>query len=279
MGVHFLTRHRNPLAYPAGIPPGFDPNHLASTGKFVFSAVAQGGNLVSPKDGKTGVLASTPVPAVYAINGPATVFDTSADYIEFSGMPQNSPTFSTIAGIIQFIGVPGAANQNIFYEDNTIANGVGVRLNTSAKWTFIMASVAAVASTFASAVAGVPYFYAISHANSSHVNFVVARLDSGQVYAETVSSASTALTSSVASCRIGNNNASAFSNAGISCKMFSRGYLSITELLAWAEDPWSFWYPNPGDNWYGASAAAPGGLFKITGNPRSLAGFGGGLAA
>ena len=59
-----LLPTRNPLAYPAGVAPGFDPTHVAAKNTLI-SGIAVGNTYVNLLTGKTPTISGTPVFNVY----------------------------------------------------------------------------------------------------------------------------------------------------------------------------------------------------------------------
>lgn len=276
MGVHFLTQYRNPLAFPAGYAPGFDPNHVAAE-RCILSAIVSNGGAKNILNGVVGTLVTSPTASVHGIMGPCN---------KFNNATTDAVTFAT--GTIANSNITLAA---IFTPTTLLSRGIlstgsgnGVHLRTNASnsnfgvryYGFVTLD-----SGF-TAAANTPYFYAFTASRDSGAwdhRHVICNLSSGKMYFTEIIGTAGAAATDGSSIMVGNADAASSSYDGrIACAMISKKYSSLQSLIAWAADPWSFWYPNPGDNWIAAQAAA-GGLFKITGNPRSLAGFGGGLAA
>ena len=115
-------------------------------------------------------------------------------------------------------------------------------------------------------VANVPYFAAVS-ANASTANYLLLRLDNGTLLTGT--SGGAASTAPNGTFVVGNDfSAGDGSTAFQTAAMASGVFLSMPALVAWAADPWSFWYP-PGDDGLVSligmvAAAAGGGGFPTT---------------
>ena len=280
MGVHFLTQYRNPLAYPAGIAPAFDPNHVGAAGGVCrFSAVPFWGNAVDILRGQPGV-PTLISPAVKNLLGPAidnSNAGSDAGTI-FAGHSTNNDTVATLAGFIYWTtnGSPAI----MFTSSSTALAGASLCTGAGAlpAQLFLQVNNGTIRIVMPSFtfVANRSYFVAISF-NAANVNFVTTDLVTGKIETGTAAFSGT-LTAPNGTYSIGGaaGLSARATNGFLGPIMFSTAFLSLPALRQWAADPWSFWFPNPGDNYFGISA---GGLFKITGNPMSLAGFGGGLAA
>lgn len=126
-----------------------------------------------------------------------------------------------------------------------------------------------------SLVAGNPYFVAVT-AGGSAAHFVVVNLRTGVVQVDISRAVTIAQIFtggfSVGATGDGASNNRPWSNGGIVAAMFSLKFMSVQELLAWADDPWSFWYQPAANYEYEIAAAA-----AAAGLPWKVAGIGGGL--
>jgi len=91
-----------------------------------------------------------------------------------------------------------------------------------------------------SMVTGAPYFIAVSWDDTIGVIFVVRRLDTGQLYYEVDADVTNITVTSDGNCIAETNGSNNLLVAGLA---FNTINLSLAELLNWAGDPWSFWYP------------------------------------
>lgn len=270
MGVHFLSRYRNPLAYPAGYKPGFDPSHPCAA-KTVLSTVHTGANQVNLLNGAVGTITGSLATNIDGRLGPSMDLATSStNYINFSGFGTAAVGACTMAFILKFSSAVGynyilgyGVNPGVhcFFDDKFHA-GFGFVVDANSTLTYEV---------------GVPYFVAFSWVAGSPVEFYVKNLQTGVLKTISASSA-VSQTPTSGNIYLGTSEWDhQVTKNFLAATMISRSYTPPSAMHQWCDDPWPFWYPNPGDNWIAAQAAS--GLFKITGNPRSLAGFGGGLAA
>jgi hypothetical protein len=119
-----------------------------------------------------------------------------------------------------------------------------------------------------------PYFVCFNFpANPSIGNFVWTNLTTGAVTYSVQSGSATTIGNFAGSCAVGADSATGTSDPphgpGIACAMMSTAKLSVSQLIAWAADPWSFWYPdNPQSDYVGVVAAA------VTPRLRTMMGIG-----
>jgi hypothetical protein len=252
-----LLPQRNPLAFPAGYAPGFDPSHVASSGiskastgnvaPVINSFIAQGGNAISiaglNTPGKAGAISGSIASALDASIGPCVNFATGANRIQFSTIIRTNYTL-TYAAIVKFNSL-GIGNY-LYYEDPN-ASGLVFRYNSSGGWYSYYFTGSSPAGGYLLSSSDVPYFIAFSSfydgANLS-ANFLTRRLDTGQISTGTQTPLATTTSASAQNITNVIGNASGASQG---CKTaavcLSNIYLSMQQLLSWAQDPWSFWYP------------------------------------
>lgn len=232
MARALLLKRPSPFAFPGG-NPGFDPNHVASS-NVRFSAVAAGASFRSLLNGAGGTPTGT-VAALDGAIGPCVTFrDSTSDAVNFSGTAQALPSSCTMAAIFNvaftnsFNGIVSTGNGSwclcqrgnfeIFNGNTEVSSGIGVGNG--------------------------PTLF-IGSANASTVNFLVKRLDTGTVI--TASIAGSAATGTEGNYSIGNfTGGNAFSGS-IATAMYAANFMSLPQMLQWAQDPWGFWYPRTFD--------------------------------
>ncbi len=224
------------LEFPAYRAPGFDPTHPASPGLF-YSGIAVSGSFVNLLTGAPASITGT-VSAIMTPQGPGARCVTT-----LSGLVAATPA-SVAASAITF----GA----IITLTASIATGVFLQINGGSSSYLYQASrvlfMAAGGSTFSSGVTlalNVPYFVAVSY-NGSTARWVVANLNTGQITQATTSATHTIGTLGGSTTFVSGGTSGAYFmdgqiNAGM-CAL--NNWLSAAQLLAWAADPWAFWYPD-----------------------------------
>ena len=88
-----------------------------------------------------------------------------------------------------------------------------------------------------------PYFIAISAVAGVGARLVAVNLHTGQVYSQVVASATGGPTATTTVASWGKGFLNNFNGVNVACTMFGSNALSMPQLLQWAQDPWSFWYP------------------------------------
>lgn len=282
-----LLKPYNPLVYPGNRRPGFDPNHVALSGLNAGAGMAAGhgfsgiaGNpgqvsFVNLLNGKPQSSTNgTPTAGVDGAIGPFVNFGPggASDSLYFSG--QNTAYNAAVGDNYVTIGlilVPTSVTGALIYFHNSSDNfGVWAGSTGGNVYTGLTAFGETPQSGITLSV-NVPYFIGYSSfiqgagGSTQLFNFVVKRLDTGAVQlAQATLAAAGSNPPRVSS---GTYVVGAFSSAGnagkakIAAAMWSPSFLSQAQLRAWADDPWSFWYPSVQRDllFRGLSTAAGGG--------------------
>jgi hypothetical protein len=252
MSVASRIVRRNPFAYPGGLP-GLDLTHPAAAGLsngLGFSAVwLANGTFVDLVAGLsfTAISSSLPTKSTLGALGPCGLVNATTQPVQTSGQSMLTPTALTMAAIVQFAGA-GDGNTNTVISTNNASghfNQFG-RAPSSSNFQYFYNN-AVIASNYVLST-GIPYFIATSVLSSSKVNHVATNLLTGQIFS-TATTTSTTLGASSASPRIGEDFGSGhYAAAYIAAAMMSVKFMPMPALLAWAADPWSFWYPQKVQN-------------------------------
>jgi len=257
-----LAYRRNQLAYPGGRNPGFDPAHIAAGGSTRWSAVATGNAFINLLNGKPTTVSGTEAANMTRI-GPAVSGSTTAAGNTIANPTTTTPAALTLAAII----IP------------TVSSGANYLVSTSSSGTYggntlelvalvlklYAANTTLVSSGLPALSLNVPYFVAVScNPTIGLANFIVANLATGQIHAASVAqttafSAYTAL-GVIGGTTLGNSRY----GSQVACAMVSEAYLSPGQLLAWAQNPWDFWYPPTVENLIFTSFKG-GSLSPVTG--------------
>lgn len=239
-----LLKRPNPLAYP-GTAPGFDPTHVAS--KLCRLSVAGVSNLLLGTPPST-LTASTKVDAIL---GPVTVY-TGTQVASYAGLTDSSSALTY--GMICLSNSPNnvaiaqtgggtASMVLIFVAGNVIKLGF---VNTGNTSTGLI-------------VPTNPFFVATS-TNGTTLNTVTVDLVTGAIQSSSVADGG----------NIGSGNGGNTYSLGsdwngasfvghIAAAMANVRYMPLAQLLQWAQDPWSFWYPQKFDLTQMLKAPAAGG--------------------
>ena len=229
-----LIPFRKPLAFPGG-RPGFDPTHIAAPGT-LLSAVISGKNAlnVSPTtfaSARVGTISGSPTFGIDGVIGPNASGFSGSDYISFTSAAQTAVN-GTMAAIVYS---PGGVNNGIFAVDNHDGPAIAGFSNTL----FITGGLGDSTSGLAFPTG---WSFVVASISGSAVSFLILNLSNGQ----TTTSFTTYNTVPTGSTAYWIGVEPKYSTAWpgkIAAVMHSSAYMSIPQLLEWAKDPWSFWYP------------------------------------
>lgn len=236
------TKLRGALSFPGGVP-GIDHRHPALSGaNSRFSAVATHGQFLSLFDSRIGGLLNGPTTAVHPVLGYGMSFATNKR-VNWSGQSVVNDTSQTLAGI--FYGDVSVSHLGIMDQSTSSAGGWELRATiTSGQITLIAMSGSGAVNSGINITSNVPYFVAAS-ASPSATYFVVLDLTTGVIRTATAGGVATAVAGN-GTCQTGNEvNSGVFSTMTTAAVMCSSKACSMAELLAWAKDPWGFWYQPP----------------------------------
>lgn len=245
------------LAFPYGTRAGFDPTHIAAAGGTIRMSVVPCGNnyiRLDPYGQLLGVINATgPTQSVDGIMGPVLVFNgaTATKAIQFNSEPVVTDTSNTIAAIFSVASF--AANIAIFNNNSTNGSAsldlditTGGVLELNASFTLITGPTLSL---------NVPYF-AIATCTSGSTLFVVRNLLTGQTTITTNTTTYTPAATNTGTYNVGGFSPNSWAyNGSIAAVMYSNIRLSLPQMLVWANDPWSFWYPRSRASVVGVAAA------------------------
>lgn len=233
------------LGFPAGRTPGFNPSHPASGGISAgrgFSGVASGGSFRSLITGKVGTLNNTPTGGIKANLGPIVNFTASADGLKFAGQSTANDSDFTIGAILSFNTLGSLSC--VF---GTSATGDSLMLHKSAANVLAIRTGGGNQPSDAPAlVASVPYFVAVSvtGTGAGTAKYVQTNLSTGVVQTGTGQSAART-PGSDGTYVVGNWAFFSLPTLGnIAAIMYAPSFISSQQLMQWAQNPWSFWYPD-----------------------------------
>lgn len=270
-GIQRIYR-RNPLAFPGGRNPGFDPSHIAAAGiapGHGLSAIASGANMLNLLTAAKGTINGTVTAKVVGNLGQTAGLNNAGSQLTFPAQSTATDISGTIAIIFQ---TPNAFTTNQWFATNIINGGFhltpnGAGATTQAEFVFGGTGVTTLQSTFPNPIAqNIPYFLAASAsstqaagASATVVNFLLLNLLTGQVQTSTATAAK--LTPAAASGTITICQSAALMGQ-VAAAMFAPSFMSLPALLQWAQSPWDFWYPPTVEN--AIFGALGGGITSAT---------------
>ncbi len=255
-------RNPNPLGFPGGVLPGFDPSHPAARNCFL-SAVAANGSFISNLNGAPGSVVAggtpaLPVQAVLAPPGPAVGFSlansaTKTSYISLPLSPPNSRVV-TFAAVVTPVFSGAISAQAVACTNLTGgggAAGLDLRLGLSGSTQTLQIHVPGVgaftASSFGMLTARSYFVFASGNSLTGAANYVMLDLATGALQSGTTSTGAFTPAAPAGGVVVGN-----YPNGGTPANEFmgyisavhgANQFMSLQQGVQWAADPWSFWYP------------------------------------
>ena len=244
----------------------FDPGRLpytGLTGNKGYSAIAAGPNgstqYINLVTGKQGTGFTTAPGFIDGALGPAAIWANAVGNISFpTGFSSNIFTAAAICRPTN-LGVT-----NVFVSSDQVGDhGVDFRLSAGVVGATLQAVI--VISSGITVTVNQPYFLATSR-GPAKTHFVVVNLKTGQLSQATISDSNVALTGAGANSSIGGLSGHSVGFTGyIGAAMISPVFITLPQLLAWATDPWSFWYPRMTAFYVGTAAVATRRLRMLVG--------------
>lgn len=232
------------LAYPGGAlrPPGVNKSHPASK-NLLFSIISAPSSIQLLRTDLCTIGTIAGVGSSFVMDGiigpcysPAISNNGGTARGSFS--INTTSGNATIACIIRPTSITGGSTSRIITSGNSAAislvNSTGVvRVNFAGSST----------DTAHALAANVPYFVCCIIISGSKIFSVVTNLNTGSINSFTTATANTVATGT--GIVVGNNSTTFLQGFGgyIAAVAWSRAILPPAQLLQWAQDPWSFWYP------------------------------------
>jgi hypothetical protein len=244
----------SPFQFPFGTTPGFDSSHFAGGPYTQISVVAAGsqGNLVNLLNGQPGTVnTANGTAAIDGAIGPTTTL--SSGYLTYPATAKsaNAAWHKFVFGcIVRLPATAPGGNTCPFAQDSTVATGLAVFL-TSGGFGLNPANGSNV--VLAPVTFNTPCFFAMSIQGTTAATgalWVLTNLQTGVVTfggPTTVSGGVTTTLPGVSSiCHYGTQNLNFTGRIATMMAAWGGPGLSLAQLLAWAQDPFSFWYPRRG---------------------------------
>lgn len=239
-----LQPRRGMLSYP-GTRAGFDPGHLVADG-IRYSGVPIEANFLNLLSGLPAIRSSssTVVGRPDGVLGPTFTYNNGGVSITVPNQSTDNDTRLTVAWIWRPTII---ANGPMFCNDGLGTNGFYVGSSGGGGASGRMLFQAIQPNTFRQANAncdfasGMPLFSIISMDGTTTMNMVQRNLETGVV--KTFVTTGVAPTAPSGTYRIGSAAGAHMNNALLAAVMLSSRYHPMSNLLKWADDPWSFWYP------------------------------------
>lgn len=229
-----------------------DPAHIAfryGTPQFAVAADRSGLAAVDLALGQAGSVSGSTIKIGHAASqqglGPGLVNGLGlTDSINFSGRQTSVFAGETVAAVVT---LNSASSVLYFFSSSSAANGIAYGVSTTDQWTIRVRSVGTLFSSGIPTPIGVPVFIAISRINGASIeNYFLRRLDTGQSYFYSTTSAANALAPN-GTYRLGNGcDLTASWDGSIHMCVFVAGWLPLPVMAAWGNDPWGVFIADDG---------------------------------
>jgi len=234
-----MLRLKNPLSFPGG-NPGVNQSHPAASG-LMFSAVptatGTATNLVTGSSATTG---SAPTATIWGGLGPANYFSAAGNYLTIAGLQTAIFKQGTLAA---FFTITTTSTNVILGQVPSSGTGVILLGNSG---TLVLQTNGVIYSAGYALALNTPYFVAVSFSGTS-CNVVLLNLKTGVVLYKNITIVIPTGTFS-GSMALGNYSAHLASLLGnLGPCMGATCFLSLPQLIQWAQTPWDFWYPRTFD--------------------------------
>jgi hypothetical protein len=235
------------LRFPGYLRPGFDKAHPCAGGTWLSAIPVTTNNFIDLLTGMQGA-ANTAFPIggtkVRAYIGPAAGLDNSTGNqgVTFgAGGSLVTPVTPYPATLAAIFTATALVNGN----QTPIANGSGgnIQLGIYSNTFQINRWNASNDNTSFTPTAGVPYFLACTTDNVATTVIVWTRLDTGKIQYYTATPAS-GISATTFEAVIGYTSGGNPMDGFVGPVMISTAVNTLGNMLRWAADPWSFWYPN-----------------------------------
>lgn len=231
----------NPLAFPGG-NPGIDISHpAAATLRFACVATASNFLRIAPTITTPTLTATAPTFRIDGGLGPVGVFTgaQNTNAVAFAGNPTATDSVATIAAIFRFATNSGTACP--IATSNTTA-AYAINISTTPNIQSICPGTGGGTFTTLTPTAGEPYFVAISAITGNEIA-VMKNLRTGQIFTGSATGGWSAAAQN-GTVNIGCMSAYGQSFWGsIAAASWSNTFMPLSQLVQWANDPWSLWYP------------------------------------
>lgn len=228
---------RNPLAYPAGRAPGFNPSHVAGS-SVRFSGIATAGTFYNLLNGRLGSVSGS-VSGGIGQAGPFIQITSAIPSVQFTGGYSTVDNTQTLAAV----GLMNNLTAHFFLLNGSDGSNSALQINASGHFNgWFQGGATNIDSGVAMVAAGIPYLL-VQSMNTSNANCMAVNLNTGQIKIVTVSSGAPSSPSNNGNIDVGSWPGHDSGSGQTFAAMWSSVFLSVAQLLQWGADPWSFWYP------------------------------------
>jgi hypothetical protein len=241
-----IRRPRGFFEHP-GVAPRHNPNHFAirSNGVVRCSCVAMNGTMVELQTGLTATMTGSASFQVLPKIGHGITATAVGDYANFTGLPKaltTSENTITLATIFRFTNT-NAVRMLAVTTSSTLNTGFGMGAFNSVPYLILPGQAeSSLSGIVPSFISGRSYFMAWSPGTAGPL--VITDLTSGRTVT-TIVNLTGAIFPTDGKFTIGASLSQSNGQGvgSVAAGALISNSLSQSQLLAWAADPWSFWYP------------------------------------
>lgn len=254
--MQIAPRWRHPFTFPGWAAPGVDPSHPASANLRFSGIPIPTGGYINLMTGAPGTVAGTPTAGIDKDVGPYTGGNSNASGWTFSGNPAVTESPITMAAIVSQVNGGGNLVELFRHSTGAAAIGFGMQNGTGLYYDDSGFGARTVVSNALNTTD--PWFVGISGTLGGTIYGVIMNMKTGQMF--TGSTAAGGAGASNGTYSVGTGG-SAFGTRLLGPTMYSAVAMNLDRLMAWAQNPWSFWYPDSllEAELVGASVAPAGG--------------------
>jgi len=230
---------RNKLAYPSASAAGFDPTHIAAVNCRYSGVAMNNRSLTSLLDGVRGTIGSNVNAATDGNIGPVITSVSAPGGVTYTGRNTAADTSFTFGAVFR---KNSGSNFAAISTSSTPNSGTGGILwgSTGGGILAQVSSGSFITPLSGIMVTGLPYFIA-SSINASTSNHLILNLATGQLF--TATAGGLTATAPDGTYIVGSEQLGSTSGNNLAAVMVSAEFLGMSQLLFWAKNPWSFWFP------------------------------------
>lgn len=237
---------RNKLVWPGGRAE-INRAHPAYTPHLRYAGVPLGNNFVNLVNAKTATVSGSPAAQISPLQGSGVYFPSGAG-LTAPGIIDTPAIGVTMAAIVTPLD-NSVSFGGVFYTGNgaSASNDYGLTVSGGVFKLYNHGNVQTLTG-FPSYTVGRPYFVAMCEVATASGTLpcwwgVMVDLSNGEVWIGNTTGTNSITTPTAATFYVGGQGASHASLALVSAVMYSADPMTLNDMLGWAADPWSFWYP------------------------------------
>jgi hypothetical protein len=236
-----LAIPRNRFVFPWGSKAEVNRDHPAYSPRLRYVGVPIGNSFINLVTGvKATIQGGSPALKMSPLTGQGVDFSATSSRLVTTGIQETPLRGVTIAAIVTPFST-SVSFGTIIASGNRTTGDFGLVMDSGIFQLFEAGGGHFILGE-PSYAANRPYFVVLSKVTGTLI-IAITDLTNGEVWVGSTMDLTSFTSASAATFIIGGQSSSGASQSLISALMFSNDGLSLWDLLAWAHDPWSFWYP------------------------------------